>query len=61
MPQAVGLTVAVLAVMLVLYRTRVIRVTQRFRSIVVAATGGILAEQRTGPAPSMREPGLSLL
>lgn len=40
--QAVGLTVAVLAVMLVLYRTRVIRVTQRFRSIVVAATGGIL-------------------
>lgn len=41
-PQAVGLTVAVLAVMLVLYRTRVIRVTQRFRSIVVAATGGIL-------------------
>ena len=41
-PQAVGLTVAVLAVMLVLYRTRVIRVTQRFRSIVVTATGGIL-------------------
>lgn len=39
--QAVGLTVAVLAVMLFLYRTRVIRVTDKFRFGVVAATGGI--------------------
>ncbi len=41
-PQAVALTLAVLAVMLVLYRTRIIRVTQRLRSIVTAATGAIL-------------------
>lgn len=37
---AVG-TVSVLAVMLVLYRTGVIQVTQRFRMIVFAATGAI--------------------
>ena len=39
--QAVGLTFAVLAVMLMLYRSGVIKVTDRFRMIVVAATGGI--------------------
>ena len=39
--QAIGLTLGVLAVMLVLYRTGVIKVTDRFRMIVVAATGGI--------------------
>jgi uncharacterized YccA/Bax inhibitor family protein len=39
--QAVGLTFAVLAVMLLLYRSGVIKVTDRFRMIVVAATGGI--------------------
>ncbi len=37
---AVG-TISVLAVMLVLYRTGVIKVTQRFRMIVMAATGAI--------------------
>jgi uncharacterized YccA/Bax inhibitor family protein len=41
-PQAVGLTFAVLGIMLALYRFRVIRVTQRFRAIVMAATFGIL-------------------
>jgi uncharacterized YccA/Bax inhibitor family protein len=39
--QAVMLTAGVLAVMLVLYRTRVIKVTDRFRTGVVAATGAI--------------------
>jgi uncharacterized YccA/Bax inhibitor family protein len=37
---AVG-TFGVLAVMLVLYRTGVVRVTQRFRMVVLAATGAI--------------------
>lgn len=40
--QAVMLTAGVLAVMLVLYRTRIIRVTDRFRTGVVAATGAIV-------------------
>ena len=39
--QAVGLTFAVLAVMLVAYRFRIIRATERFRAIVVGATGAI--------------------
>ena len=40
--QAAGATIAVFGVMLVLYRTRVIKVTERFRTIVVAATIGIM-------------------
>ncbi|HEY7685967.1 MAG TPA: Bax inhibitor-1/YccA family protein [Gemmatimonadales bacterium] len=39
--QAVGLTFGVLAVMLIAYRTGIIKVTDRFRMIVVAATGAI--------------------
>ena len=39
--QAVALTFGVFAAMLVLYRTRVIRATERFRTGVVAATAGI--------------------
>jgi uncharacterized YccA/Bax inhibitor family protein len=39
--QAVGLTIGVLAAMLVLYRTRIVQVTDRFRTIVFAATGAI--------------------
>ena len=39
--QAIGLTFGVLAVMLIAYRTGVIKVTDRFRTIVVAATGAI--------------------
>ncbi len=39
--QAIGLTLGVLAVMLVLYRSGVIKVTDRFRMVVLAATGGI--------------------
>jgi uncharacterized YccA/Bax inhibitor family protein len=39
--QAVGLTFGVLAVLLVAYSMRLIRVTQRFRSIVIGATGAI--------------------
>jgi uncharacterized YccA/Bax inhibitor family protein len=40
--QAVGATFGVFAVMLILYRTRVIKVTARFRMVVVGATLGIL-------------------
>lgn len=39
--QAVGATFAVTLIMLVLYRARVIRVTDRFRAMVIGATGGI--------------------
>jgi len=39
--QAVGLTFGTLFVMLFLYRTGVIKVTQKFRIGVIAATGGI--------------------
>jgi uncharacterized YccA/Bax inhibitor family protein len=39
--QAVGLTFAVLAVMLVAYKMRIIRATERFRAIVIGATGAI--------------------
>jgi uncharacterized YccA/Bax inhibitor family protein len=39
--QAVGLTFGVLAVLLVAYTTRLIRVTDRFRAIVIGATGAI--------------------
>ena len=40
--QAVGTTLAVFGVMLFLYRTRVIRVTNRFRRIVIGATLGLV-------------------
>ena len=39
--QAVGLTFGVLAVLLVAYSMRLIRVTQQFRTIVIGATGAI--------------------
>jgi uncharacterized YccA/Bax inhibitor family protein len=39
--QAVGLTFGVFAAMLILYRTRVIRVTERFKQIVFTAVAGI--------------------
>jgi uncharacterized YccA/Bax inhibitor family protein len=39
--QAVGLTFAVLAVMLVAYKLGIIRATERFRAIVFGATGAI--------------------
>lgn len=41
--QAVGATLGVVAVMLVLYRTRIIRVTDRFRQIITYATLGVMA------------------
>ena len=40
--QAAGATIAVFGVMLVLYRTRIIKVTDRFRKIVVSATIGVM-------------------
>ena len=40
--QAVGLTFGVLAAVLIAYRTGLIRVTEQFRAMVVAATLGIL-------------------
>ena len=39
---AVGATLGVFAVMLVLYRFRIVKVTERFRSIVVSATMGLM-------------------
>lgn len=39
---AAGTTIAVFFVMLVLYRTRIIKVTNRFRRIVVGATFGVM-------------------
>jgi uncharacterized YccA/Bax inhibitor family protein len=41
--QAVGATVGVFAVMLALYRTRIIKVTDRFRRIIITATLGLMA------------------
>lgn len=40
--QAVGATLAVFAVMLFLYRTKIIKVTERFRRIVIMATMGLM-------------------
>lgn len=40
--QAVGATLGVFAVMLVLYRTKIIKVTDRFRRIVITATMGLM-------------------
>ena len=40
--QAVGATLAVFTVMLLLYRSRIIKVTDRFRRIVVGATVGLM-------------------
>jgi uncharacterized YccA/Bax inhibitor family protein len=40
--QAVGLTLAVTFAMLALYRTGIIKVTDRFRRMLFAATGGIM-------------------
>jgi uncharacterized YccA/Bax inhibitor family protein len=40
--QAVGLTFAVFAAMLIAYRTKVIRVTQRFRTVITVATMAIM-------------------
>jgi uncharacterized YccA/Bax inhibitor family protein len=40
--QAVGLTIAVFAVMLFIYSTRIIRVTNKLRMGIIAATGAVL-------------------
>ena len=40
--QAVGATLGVFAVMLVLYRTQIIKVTDKFRKIVITATMGLM-------------------
>jgi uncharacterized YccA/Bax inhibitor family protein len=40
---AIGATLGVALMMLVLYRTRIIKVTNKFRKIVVAATMGLMA------------------
>jgi uncharacterized YccA/Bax inhibitor family protein len=41
--QAVGATIGVFVVMLVLYRTGILRVTDKFRRIVIGATMGLMA------------------
>ena len=40
--QAIGATLGVFVVMLVLYRTRILKVTDRFRRIVITATLGLM-------------------
>lgn len=40
--QAIGATVGVFAVMLVLYQTRILKVTSRMRRIVIGATAGLM-------------------
>src|SRR5690606_17756465 len=40
--QAAGLTICVLGVMLVLYMTRIIRVTAKLRAGIIAATGAVM-------------------
>jgi uncharacterized YccA/Bax inhibitor family protein len=40
--QAIGATLAVFAVMLALYKTRIIKVTDKMRRVVTAATGGLM-------------------
>ncbi|MFK7949983.1 MAG: Bax inhibitor-1/YccA family protein [Saprospiraceae bacterium] len=40
--QAVGLTILTLALMLILYRFEIIKVTEKFRSTIIAATMGIM-------------------
>jgi uncharacterized YccA/Bax inhibitor family protein len=40
--QAVGATLATFLVMLVLYRTKIIKVTDRFRRIIIGATMGVM-------------------
>ena len=40
--QAIGATLAVFAVMLFLYKSRIIKVTERFRRIVIMATMGLM-------------------
>jgi uncharacterized YccA/Bax inhibitor family protein len=40
--QAVGATISIFFVMLLLYRTRIIKVTDRFRRTIIAATLGIM-------------------
>jgi uncharacterized YccA/Bax inhibitor family protein len=41
--QAVGATLGVFLVMLLLYQTRIIKVTERFRRVVILATLGVMA------------------
>jgi uncharacterized YccA/Bax inhibitor family protein len=41
--QAVGATLGVFAVMLLLYQTRIIKVTEKFRRVVILATLGVMA------------------
>ncbi len=41
--QALGLTIMVLFLMLFLYRFRIIRVTEKFRSVIIVATSAIFA------------------
>ena len=46
--QAAGATIAVFGVMLFLYRARIIKVTERFRTIVISATIGIMNTVQSG-------------
>jgi uncharacterized YccA/Bax inhibitor family protein len=41
--QAIGATLGVFAVMLLLYQTRIIKVTEKFRRVIILATLGVMA------------------
>ncbi len=64
--QAVGATLGVFAVMLVLYRTRIIKVTEKFRRTVIFATLGVMVLYLVsfvitlfgGEVPFINEPSL---
>lgn len=51
--QAVGATLGVALVMLFLYATRVVRVTNKFRSVIIGATLGIMAFYLVGLVVSL--------
>ena len=59
--QAVVLTIGVFAVMLFLYATRIIKVTEKLRMGIVAATGAVLPRVpgQHGPQPLRRRPARS--
>lgn len=59
--KAVGLTICTLALMLILYRFQIIKVTEKFRSVIIAATGGIMVMYLVVWIGNMFGAGLSFL
>jgi uncharacterized YccA/Bax inhibitor family protein len=59
--QAVGLTLAAFAVMLFLYRARIIKVTQKFRTVMLVAIGAIALTYLVGMVLSFFGTGIPLI